>query len=92
MTARTATQKEGTRTTVRLSPEVLAAARKLQETKGLSLSDAVNELATSGLERERPKKKFVLPEFDYKPKVDVTNVGEVLGIEEEEEWRGKYDR
>ena len=82
----------GTRTTVHLSPEVLAAARKLQEQKGVSLSAAVDELALAGLERARPRRKFVLPEYDYEPKVDVTNVGDVLGIEEEEEWLGHDDR
>lgn len=77
----TASTAPGTRTTVRLSPEVLAAARKLQEEKGLSLSDAVDELCKAGLERTHERRPFVLRTFSRRePKFDLINVAEVLEI------------
>ena len=82
----------GTRTTVRLSGEVMVAAKHLQADRGLSLSEAVNELAQAGLNRRQSVREVVLPEFDYEPKVDVTNIGELLGIEEEAHWQDRDDR
>lgn len=85
MTAKTAPSIAGTRTTVRLSPEVLAAVEKLQKERGLSLSDAVDELCKAGLERNPEPKPFVLRTFTRRgPKFDLTNVAEVLEILEGE--------
>lgn len=75
------------RTTVSLNREVAAAARRLQEEKNISMSEAVNELASAGLRRSIVStKRIELPDFSYAPRIDVTNIGEVLGMLEEEEW------
>lgn len=64
----------------------------MQAAKSISLSDAVNELAEAGLARGTERKRFVLPEFDYRPATDLTNIGDVLGMLEEEAWSNSHDR
>lgn len=86
MAARTS---DRVRTTVSLDREVIEAARKIQAEEGISLSEAVNQLAGAGLRRSAERKPFKLRTFTGRgPKVDVTNVAEVLDIIEGDELAG----
>lgn len=69
------------RTTVSLDREVFEAAQRIRAEKNVSLSEAVNQLAEAGLRRSTERKPFKLRTFsDRGPKMDLTNVAEVLEI------------
>jgi hypothetical protein len=66
------------RTTVNLDPDVLAAAEQLRRSRHIGLSEAVNELARSGM-RQRPQRRpFQQRTHDLGLTVDVSNVAETL--------------
>ena len=67
------------RTTVTLEDDVAAAVERLRSSDGIGVSDAVNRLVRDGLARPAPSKPYVHQSYDMGLKVDVTNVGEVLG-------------
>ena len=46
------------RTTVRLDPEVVAAAEQLRRTRHIGLGEAVNELARAGLAQKKTPARF----------------------------------
>ena len=71
------------RTTVRLDPEVAAAAEQLRRERHIGLGEAVNELARAGLARSQ-KVQWVEP-FRQRTagvgvKIDVTNIAEALEL------------
>ena len=71
------------RTTVRLDPEVAAAAEQLRRERHIGLGEAVNELARAGLARSQ-KVKWVEP-FRQRTagvgvKIDVTNIADTLEL------------
>lgn len=69
------------RTTVRLDPEVAAAAEQLRRERRIGLGEAVNELARTGLARSpRSSKPFRQRTASVGLKVDVTNVAEALEL------------
>ncbi|MDR0592947.1 MAG: hypothetical protein LBG60_06765 [Bifidobacteriaceae bacterium] len=71
------------RTTVRLDPEVAAAARELSRTRHMSLSQAVNSLAVAGLEHSRGPMRaaFKQPvERMGAMMIDVSKVAEALDL------------
>lgn len=73
------------RTTVRLADDVAAAAEQLRRERHISLSDAVNELARAGLPRlHEPVPPFRQRTARLRAKVDLTNVGEVLDLIDEQ--------
>lgn len=69
------------RTTVRLDPDVAAAAEQLRRERHIGLGEAVNELARAGLAQptEQPK-SFVQRTAKTGLKVDVTNVADTLEL------------
>lgn len=68
------------RTTIRLDPEVLAAAERLQRERHIGLGEAVNELARAGLSREQRPTRFRQQTANIGLKIDVTNVADALEL------------
>jgi len=70
------------RTTVRLDPEVAAAAQQLRRQQGLTLSDAVNQLARAGLTRgaASTSRQFKQRTAPIGLRIDVSNVAEALDL------------
>jgi len=70
------------RTTVRLDPEVAAAAEQLRRQHGATLSEAVNQLAKAGLMAgvTPTKKRFVQQTAAVGLRIDVSNVADALEL------------
>ncbi|SEA73583.1 hypothetical protein SAMN02910418_02282 [Bowdeniella nasicola] len=68
------------RTTVRLDPEVAAAAERLRRERHIGLGEAVNELARAGLRRQQKPKHFRQRTASVGLKVDVTDVAAALEL------------
>lgn len=68
------------RTTVRLDPEVAAAAERLRRERHIGLGEAVNELARAGLAREQKAIRFRQRTASVGLKVDVTDIGDTLEL------------
>ena len=68
------------RTTVRLDPEVAAAAERLRRERHIGLGEAVNELARAGLARERKPTPFRQRTASVGLKIDVTDVADTLDL------------
>lgn len=64
------------RTTVRLDPEVAAAAERLRRERHIGLGEAVNELARAGLPRGQRPTPFNQRTARVGLKIDVTDVAE----------------
>ncbi len=70
----------GMRTTVRLDPEVAAAAERLRRERHIGLGEAVNELARAGLARTEKTARFQQRTASVGLKIDVTDVAEALEL------------
>jgi hypothetical protein len=68
------------RTTVRLDPEVAAAAAQLRRERHIGLGAAVNELARAGLAQKRKPAHFQQRTAAVGLKVDVTNIADTLEL------------
>lgn len=68
------------RTTVRLDPEVAAAAEELRRKRHIGLGEAVNELARAGLARGERSTPFRQRTASVGLKIDVTNIAEALEL------------
>ncbi len=68
------------RTTVRLDPEVEAAAEHLRRERHIGLGEAVNELARAGLARKEKTTSFRQRTASVGLKIDVTNVADTLEL------------
>lgn len=68
------------RTTVRLDPEVAAAAERLRRERGIGLGEAVNELARAGLAREVRATRFRQRTASVGLKVEVTDIAGTLEL------------
>ena len=66
------------RTTVNLDDDVAAALDDLRRTRGLGLSEALNELARAGLVGRRAKAPFVARTARLGLRIDVSNVADAL--------------
>jgi hypothetical protein len=66
------------RTTITLADDVAAAVEKLRRERGIGLSEAVNELARSGLTSERNARPFRQKAHDLGNGVDVSNIAEAI--------------
>jgi Arc/MetJ family transcription regulator len=66
------------RTTIKLDPDVAAAAERLRAERHLGLSEAVNELARAGLRSRRDRRPFRQHSRDIGVRIDVSNVAEAL--------------
>lgn len=71
------------RTTVRLDPEVAAAAERLRRERHIGLGEAVNELARAGLTRREGVTPFRQRTASLGLTVDVTNIAEALELLDE---------
>lgn len=71
---------EDMRTTVRLDPEVAAAAERLRRERNIGLGEAVNELARTGLTQKKQPGRFRQRTTNIGLKVDVTNIAETLEL------------
>lgn len=71
----------GVRTTVRLDPEVAAAAERLRRERHIGLGEAVNELARAGLARGgEASTRFRQRTASVGLRVDVTNIADALEL------------
>ncbi len=68
------------RTTINLDPDVLREVAKLRRSRGLGLSDAVNELARAGFHTEPSTYVYEHPTRDMGAILDVANVADVLDL------------
>lgn len=66
------------RTTIRLDPEVAAAAERLCQERGIGLGEAINELARGGLARTQQTTRFRQRTASVGLKVDVTDIADIL--------------
>lgn len=76
------------RTTVRLNPEVAAAAERLRRERGIGLGEAVNELALAGLSRTGKAAPFRQRTARVGLKVDATDVAATLELLDEYDAEG----
>ncbi len=72
------------RTTLTLDDDVAAAVRKLQEEEGVGISQAVNRLVRAGLMVPKKRKPYVHKSYHLGLKVDVSSIGDVLELLEQE--------
>lgn len=85
------------RTTLTLDDEVSAAIERIRRDEGLGLSEAVNRLAKAGLVYERLMHDEAV-ELTLPParalglKLDITNIGETLGLLDELEQQDPKDQ
>ena len=68
------------RTTVRLDPEVAAAAERLRRERHRGLGEAVNELARAGLGQKQKPARFRQRTASVGLKVDVTDIAGTLEL------------
>ena len=79
------------RTTVTLTDDVAAAVEGLRRSEGLGVSEALNRLARRGLAAPAASRPYVNKSYDIGLKIDITNIGEVLGWLDELEARERGD-
>jgi Arc/MetJ family transcription regulator len=66
------------RTTITLDRDVAAAVQRLRRTRGMGLSEAVNDLIRRGLRAKAPRTRFQQRSQEIGLRVDVRNVAETL--------------
>lgn len=72
------------RTTLRLDDDVVAEIDRLRRREGVGLSEAVNRLIREGLSHRPTPDRYVHEAKALGLRVDVTNIGEVLDLLEDE--------
>ncbi len=68
------------RTTVRLDPDVAAAAEQLRRERHIGLGEAINELARAGMRARPARAEFRQRTRAMGLRVDVSNVAEALDL------------
>jgi metal-responsive CopG/Arc/MetJ family transcriptional regulator len=68
------------RTTVTLDDDVAAALEQLRQERGLGLSEALNELARSGLRRRPEQRSFHQESAPIGLTIDVTDVADAIEL------------
>ena len=68
------------RTTLRLDPEVAAAAERLRRERHIGLGEAVNELARAGLAQKRKPARFRQRTAGVGLRVDATDIAGTLEL------------
>ena len=68
------------RTTLRLDPEVAAAAERLRRERHIGLGEAVNELARAGLPQKRKPARFRQRTAGVGLRVDATDIAGTLEL------------
>ena len=76
------------RTTIRLDPEVAAAAERLRRKRHIGLGEAVNELARAGLAQKKMPTRFRQRTADVGLKVDVTDIASTLELLDQSDAEG----
>jgi hypothetical protein len=76
------------RTTVRLDPDVAAAAEQLRRERRIGLGEAINELARAGMRAQPARTRFRQRTMPIGLRVDVSNVAETLDLLDAEERAG----
>ena len=71
------------RTTVTLADDVVAAVEKIKRSEGVGVSEVINRLVRKGLAKPDTPSQYVHQSYDVGLKVDVTNIGEVIGMLDE---------
>ena len=66
-----------------LADDVVAAVQCLRREEGIGMSEAVNRLVRDGLAKPAEAPAYMHESFDMGMKIDVANVGEVLGMLDE---------
>ena len=72
------------RTTVTLDDDVVAEIERLRREEGLGLSEATNRLIRAGMAAPRPRVPYQHETRDLGLKVDVTDIGAVLDLLDED--------
>ena len=72
------------RTTVTLEADVAAAVDGLRRSEGIGVSEAVNRLVRDGLSKPAAAPRYEHTSFHLNQRVDVTNIGEVLSLLDED--------
>lgn len=72
------------RTTIDLDPDVEAAVEALQREQGIGRSKAVNELARRGAMPKVEREPYRLKPVALGTRIDVSNIGEVLDLLDDE--------
>ncbi len=75
----------GMRTTVTLDDDIAAEVERLRRGDGLGVSAAINRLARRGLAQPDQREPFVQRTYSLGTKIDIANIGEVLGMLDEME-------
>ncbi len=71
------------RTTLTLQEDVAAAVDRLRRSEGIGVSEAVNRLVRAGLARPQTPSLYELDSYAMEQKVDVSNIGDVIGLLDE---------
>ncbi len=71
------------RTTIALDPDVEAGIERLRREQGLGLSEAVNVLVRRGVVPTKSPQPYTISPRSLGARIDVTNIGEVLGMLDE---------
>ena len=71
------------RTTLTLQDDVAAAVDRLRRSEGIGVSEAVNRLVREGLAKPKTVPSYEHDSYDMGQKLDVTNVGDVIGLLDE---------
>ncbi len=71
------------RTTITLAPDVAAAVEERMRRDHVGRSEAVNALIRTGLTARPEKPRYELPSHDLGLKIDITCMGEALGLLDE---------
>ncbi len=71
------------RTTLTLQEDVAAAVDRLRRSEGIGVSEAVNRLVRAGLARPQTPSLYKLDSYAMEQKVDVSNIGDVIGLLDE---------
>ena len=73
------------RTTLTLADDVAAAIDELRRSEGIGVSEAVNRLVRQSLVAPAAPSRYEHSTFAMEARMDVTNIGEVLGLLDEED-------
>lgn len=72
------------RTTFKLDSDVAAEVERLRRNDGIGISEAVNRLIRAGLVKDRPRSPYAHQGAPLGLRVDITNIGSVLDVLDEE--------
>ena len=73
------------RTTLTLTDDVAAAVDQLRRSEGIGMSEAVNRLIREGLAKPADPSNYEHRTFAMGQLIDVTNIGDVLSLLDEDE-------